>query len=225
MALKQPYPWLEAFGFRIADRVSILDKNGEWSFRKATTGEQAPPGADCVDACVGTTDDPNDELAWTDAATAENQRLQTRLRDVSEAARRENAALAAENERLRRQVDAAALERKKLELERQKDRERMEVRVGARPMRLEESGQATPNWKGSCFLAVGRGGDGADSAAVAAVAAGWAAGTARVVLLLLRVRRPAFPPVRLFDGCTDNGCTDTRVASSPLSDSDAAWAG
>ena len=121
--VKQPYPWLEAFGFRIADRVSTLQTTGEWTFAKAN----GQPATDMADAAVGTSDDPHDELAWTDAAVQENERL----RASHTRAQSKVASLRAENKTLRRKLQASEKERDNLQRSMDMEREKMKVCSGA----------------------------------------------------------------------------------------------
>ena len=123
---KQPYPWLEPFGFRLADRVSLLGTDGQWTFQKAN-GQPLTDrdSTDTADACVGTSDDPDAEvLGWTDAATQENERL----REEQEVARSRAAFLRTENKELRKRLEVAEYERKKMELAMAKEQEKMKAR-------------------------------------------------------------------------------------------------
>eukprot|EP00750_Incisomonas_marina_P014648 INCI1773.1.p1 GENE.INCI1773.1~~INCI1773.1.p1 ORF type:complete len:162 (+),score=41.45 INCI1773.1:256-741(+) len=126
--VKQPYPWLQPFGFRIGDRVSTLEKSGQWTFKKAN----GQPATDMTDACVGTTDDPHDELAWTDAAVDENRRLQSinvREKQKSAVLRSENKSLRSDVKSLRRQLEVSDYEKKKMQLTMEKEREKMQALV------------------------------------------------------------------------------------------------
>ena len=107
--------------------MSTLEKSGQWTFKKAN----GQPATDMTDACVGTTDDPHDELAWTDAAVDENRRLQSinvREKQKSAVLRSENKSLRSDVKSLRRQLEVSDYEKKKMQLTMEKEREKMQVR-------------------------------------------------------------------------------------------------
>jgi len=128
--IKQPYPWLEAFGFRIADRVSTLETTGQWTFKKA----DGRPATDTADAAVSTSDDLYGQLVWTDAAKEENDYLRTQNHKSSG----DNKLLKEENMKLRRQLKASEYEKRELQssLKEEKDKMAVRSRVARRPSNL-----------------------------------------------------------------------------------------
>ena len=122
--LVAPYPWLEPFGFRVGDRVSTLETDGHWTFKKAN----GMVATDTSDACVGTGAD----LAWTDEATAENQKVMA----IQRKSQRENEELRRENRSLQRKIDMLLQEREKQNVKLQEDKEKMKVGCHIRCMCL-----------------------------------------------------------------------------------------
>ena len=119
--LKQPYPWLEAFGFRIADRINTLEANGRWSFKRS----DGRAVVDTKSVGVGTRngeDGEDEEEWWPDSAIEETERLQQNNLAMST----DNAAMRGENKMLREEIQAlrrqlAEAERKQKVVEKQKE--------------------------------------------------------------------------------------------------------